>query len=196
MSVLLSRCRPTEAEVLRRALGEATREPREERRMNLLIAAGLLAVLSVVLLGPFSKWLSQAAWVSRAPRAAVLCWQCIGLGAIAAGIGAGTLRGRGPLSARVCRGRQRAGWQPLQWPPPAGPGPLRRTRADPRGRPRHCARRHLRLPDRPDGPVEGAAPPPSGSRRTSIGCLPRNRPHFGQTGRWPTAFRASIRGSC
>jgi Zn-dependent protease with chaperone function len=57
--------------------------------MNLFVAAGFLAVLSVVLLGPFSKWLSQAAWVSQAPRAAVLCWQCIGLGAIAAGMGTG-----------------------------------------------------------------------------------------------------------
>jgi Zn-dependent protease with chaperone function len=57
--------------------------------MSLLIAAGLLAVVSVALLGPLSKWLSQAAWVTRAPRAAVLCWQCIGLSAIAAGIGAG-----------------------------------------------------------------------------------------------------------
>src|ERR1700734_2425616 len=66
--------------------------------MSLFIAAGLLAVLSVVLLGPFSKWLSQAAWVSRAPRAAVLCWQCIGLSALAAGIGAG-------LSVAVARYR-------------------------------------------------------------------------------------------
>ena len=66
--------------------------------MNLFVAAGLLAVLSVVLLGPFSKWLSQAAWVSQAPRAAVLCWQCIGLGAIAAGMGAG-------LSVAVARYR-------------------------------------------------------------------------------------------
>jgi Zn-dependent protease with chaperone function len=66
--------------------------------MSLLIAAGLLAVLSLVLLGPLSKWLSMAAWVSRAPRAAVLCWQCIGLGAIAAGIGAG-------LSVAVARYR-------------------------------------------------------------------------------------------
>ncbi len=57
--------------------------------MSLLVAAGLLAVLSVVLLGPLSKWLSQVAWASRAPRAAVLCWQCVGLSAIAAGIGAG-----------------------------------------------------------------------------------------------------------
>jgi Zn-dependent protease with chaperone function len=66
--------------------------------MSLLIAAALLAGLSVVLLGPFSKWISQAAWVSQAPRAAVLCWQCLGLGAIAAGIGAG-------LSVAVARYR-------------------------------------------------------------------------------------------
>jgi Zn-dependent protease with chaperone function len=57
--------------------------------VSLLFAAGLLAMLSVALLGPVSTWLSQAGWVSRAPRAAVLCWQCIGLSAIAAGIGAG-----------------------------------------------------------------------------------------------------------
>jgi Zn-dependent protease with chaperone function len=66
--------------------------------MNLFIAAGLLAALSVMLLGPLSQWLSQAAWVSRAPRGAVLCWQCMGLGAIAAGIGAG-------LSVAVARYR-------------------------------------------------------------------------------------------
>ncbi len=57
--------------------------------MRLLVAGGLLTALSVALLGPFPKWLSQASWVSRAPRAAVLCWQCLGLSAIAAGIGAG-----------------------------------------------------------------------------------------------------------
>jgi Zn-dependent protease with chaperone function len=66
--------------------------------MSLLIAAALLAGLSVVLLGPLSKWLSQASWVSQAPRAAVFCWQCIGLGAIAAGFGAG-------LSVAVARYR-------------------------------------------------------------------------------------------
>src|ERR1700743_2931862 len=57
--------------------------------MSLLISAAFLAGLSFALLGPFSTGLSRAAWVSRAPRAAVLCWQCIGLGAIAAGMGAG-----------------------------------------------------------------------------------------------------------
>lgn len=57
--------------------------------MRFLMCAALLAISSVALLGPISTWLSQASWVSRAPRAVVLCWQCIGLGAIAAGIGAG-----------------------------------------------------------------------------------------------------------
>jgi hypothetical protein len=57
--------------------------------VSLLVAAGLLAMFSIALLGPVSIWLSQASWVSEAPRAAVLCWQCIGLSAISAGIGAG-----------------------------------------------------------------------------------------------------------
>jgi hypothetical protein len=57
--------------------------------MSLLIAAGFLTIISVALLGPVPNWLSDAAWVSQAPRAVVLCWQCIGLSAIAAGIGAG-----------------------------------------------------------------------------------------------------------
>jgi beta-lactamase regulating signal transducer with metallopeptidase domain len=67
--------------------------------MSLLVVAGLLVVVSVALVGPFSTWLSQAGWVARAPRAAVLCWQCIGLSAIAAGIGAG-------LSVAVARNQR------------------------------------------------------------------------------------------
>lgn len=57
--------------------------------MNLLVVAVLLGALSVVLVGPVSIWFSRAGWVSQAPRLSVLCWQCIGLGAVAAGIGAG-----------------------------------------------------------------------------------------------------------
>jgi Zn-dependent protease with chaperone function len=57
--------------------------------VNLVPVAVLLAVLSVALVGPVSIWFSRTAWVSRAPRCAVLCWQCIGLGAMVAGIGAG-----------------------------------------------------------------------------------------------------------
>ena len=57
--------------------------------MKLVVTACLLAALSVALLGPVSSALSRAAWVERAPRAAVFLWQCIGLGAIFSGIGAG-----------------------------------------------------------------------------------------------------------
>jgi Zn-dependent protease with chaperone function len=57
--------------------------------VNLIVAAALLALISVGLLGPVSTWLSEARWVSRAPRGVVLLWQCIGLSALVAGIGAG-----------------------------------------------------------------------------------------------------------
>jgi hypothetical protein len=57
--------------------------------MSLLLAAALLAALAGLLVGPVPIWLSGARWVSRAPRAAVLCWQCVGFSAITAGIGAG-----------------------------------------------------------------------------------------------------------
>ena len=57
--------------------------------MSLLLMAGLLAVFSAALVGPASRSLSEAQWVTRAPRCAVLLWQCIGLGATVAGIGAG-----------------------------------------------------------------------------------------------------------
>jgi Zn-dependent protease with chaperone function len=57
--------------------------------MNLVLVAVVLAALSVALVGPLSIWFSQATWVSRAPRCAVLCWQCIGFSALVAGIGAG-----------------------------------------------------------------------------------------------------------
>ena len=57
--------------------------------MNLLLAAILLGTLSLTLVGPASLWLARASWVSRGPRAAVILWQCIGLSAIASGIGAG-----------------------------------------------------------------------------------------------------------
>lgn len=57
--------------------------------MSLLLAAAILAALSSALVGPVSVWLSESQWVTRAPRAAILLWQCVGLSAIVAGIGAG-----------------------------------------------------------------------------------------------------------
>jgi Zn-dependent protease with chaperone function len=57
--------------------------------VNLVVAAGLLAFFSILLLGPLSASLARAQWIERAPRAAVLLWQCMGLSAIVSGIGAG-----------------------------------------------------------------------------------------------------------
>lgn len=59
--------------------------------MKLLITAALLSAFSTALLGPVSTWLSRASWVERTPRATVLLWQCIGMGAIFSGIGAGLM---------------------------------------------------------------------------------------------------------
>jgi len=53
-----------------------------------LVAAGLLG-LSVTCLGPGSSWLAAARWTSRAPRAAVVLWQAIGVTGAVAAIGAG-----------------------------------------------------------------------------------------------------------
>jgi len=57
--------------------------------VNLLMTSVLLAVLATVLLGPVSTSLSRAEWVQRAPRSAVFLWQCVGLGALLSGLGAG-----------------------------------------------------------------------------------------------------------
>jgi Zn-dependent protease with chaperone function len=57
--------------------------------VSLVVSAALLAAGAVVLLGPFSSWLARSAWVSRAPRAAVVLWQSIGVSAGVAGMGAG-----------------------------------------------------------------------------------------------------------
>jgi Zn-dependent protease with chaperone function len=55
----------------------------------LLVAAGLLALFAVVLVGPCSVWLARASWVSQAPRSAVLLWQALGIGALLSTVGAG-----------------------------------------------------------------------------------------------------------
>jgi Zn-dependent protease with chaperone function len=57
--------------------------------VNFVVTAALLAGFSLILVGPASSRLARAEWVQRAPRAGVLLWQCVGLGAILSGIGAG-----------------------------------------------------------------------------------------------------------
>jgi len=53
----------------------------------MLLTAAVLVAIMLALLGPFSMWLAQAPWVTRAPRSAVALWQAIGLSALASGIG-------------------------------------------------------------------------------------------------------------
>lgn len=48
--------------------------------MFLHVAAIGLALLTVILAGPASALLARARWVSRAPRAALVLWQAVGLG--------------------------------------------------------------------------------------------------------------------
>lgn len=57
--------------------------------MNLLVLSILMVGVAVGLLGPFSSWIARSTWVNRAPRSAVLLWQCTGLGAIVAALCAG-----------------------------------------------------------------------------------------------------------
>jgi len=57
--------------------------------LNLYVMAAALALLSVACMGPMSVWLDRAPWTVRAPRAAVLLWQSIGLAGALSAIGAG-----------------------------------------------------------------------------------------------------------
>ena len=57
--------------------------------MSPLLAAVLLAAVSVACLGPVGVLLDRARWASRAPRATVVLWQSVGLTGGTAAIGAG-----------------------------------------------------------------------------------------------------------
>jgi Zn-dependent protease with chaperone function len=57
--------------------------------VNLVVVAVMLLAFSAFLLGPVSGGLARAVWVRRAPRAGVLLWQSLGVGAVVSGIGAG-----------------------------------------------------------------------------------------------------------
>lgn len=87
------------------------------------VALGL-AVLATLLVGPVPRWLAGAGWVYRAPRAAMLLWQVIGLTAALSAVGAGLGIAVAPLAATVPHGVHRLLSQlsegqlpvPLTWP--------------------------------------------------------------------------------
>lgn len=64
----------------------------------MILAAGLLCALAVVLVEPVSRWLAGAGWPTRAPRAALVLWQAVGLAAGLAAIGAGVVFAVAPLA--------------------------------------------------------------------------------------------------
>lgn len=70
------------------------------------VALGL-AVLAAVLAGPVPARLARATWPHRAPRAAVLLWQVIGLTATLSAVGAGLGAAVAPLATTVTHGVHR-----------------------------------------------------------------------------------------
>ncbi len=57
--------------------------------MSAPTAAVVLALVSAALFGPGSTLLARARWTSRAPRAAVCLWQCVGVAGAVSAVGAG-----------------------------------------------------------------------------------------------------------
>lgn len=71
--------------------------------MVMWVALGL-AALAVILVGPVPPWLAGASWPQRAPRAAVVLWQAIGLTAALSAVGAGLGVAVAPLATTVTHG--------------------------------------------------------------------------------------------
>lgn len=89
------------------------------------LAAGLLLVVALVLVGPVPRWLCRAPWTARLPRPALLLWQAVGwsagFAAITAGLGFGVapLGGSIPsalrlLGGEIAAGRATAGLSPVR----------------------------------------------------------------------------------
>ena len=64
----------------------------------------VLAMVAVALFGPAGIWLERAAWVRRAPRAAIAVWQSIGVAGALASVGAGLALAVAPLHVGLTRG--------------------------------------------------------------------------------------------
>jgi Zn-dependent protease with chaperone function len=89
-----------------------------------MTAAVPLAGLALALAWPVPTMLAGAAWTRRAPRAALVLWQAVGLAGGLAGIGAGLALGVAPLGRDPLAGVRVLAEQLLAGRPPAGLGPL------------------------------------------------------------------------
>lgn len=65
------------------------------------LAAVILAALAVSLAEPVPRWLAAARWPRRAPRAALVLWQAVGLAAGLAATGAGVVYAVTPLAGTL-----------------------------------------------------------------------------------------------
>ena len=74
--------------------------------MVIWVALGL-AVLAACLIGPLPSVLARAQWPERAPRAAVVLWQVVGLTAALSAVGAGLGIAVAPLATTVTHGMHR-----------------------------------------------------------------------------------------
>jgi Zn-dependent protease with chaperone function len=89
-----------------------------------MTAAVALGGLALALAWPIPAMLAEAAWTRRAPRAALVLWQAVGLAGGLAGIGAGLALGVAPLGQDPLAGTGMLAGQLSAGQPPAGLGPL------------------------------------------------------------------------
>jgi Zn-dependent protease with chaperone function len=85
-----------------------------------MITALALAVLAAVLACPIPALLARAAWPQRAPAAALVLWQAVGLASGLAGVGAGVALAVAPLHPQLLPGLERLAGQTLAGHPLAG----------------------------------------------------------------------------
>jgi Zn-dependent protease with chaperone function len=69
-----------------------------------VILVGGFALMSVLMFGPAGIWLERSAWPQRAPRAAIVLWQAIGVNGALAAIGAGLALAVEPLHRGLLAG--------------------------------------------------------------------------------------------
>ncbi len=89
-----------------------------------MITAAALAALTIVLACHVPVLLARATWPHRAPAAALVLWQAVGLASGLAGIGAGLALAVAPLHSQLLPGLERLADQTLAGLPLAGLGPL------------------------------------------------------------------------